>query len=749
MPSSTATTTAYTTKTGLSNGNSYDFRVRAVNSANNGGASDEATALMIPAKPAGVAAAAGLNVATLSWTDPGNASIRRWEYRYKTDGSFPQSCTTDDPPVCTDVWTAVPSSSATTASYLVTGLENAVEHTFEVRAVNVTGNGVASDQVKVTPVAIVNKPASLTVAFRDAVSLSYKWALTWTDPDGWADADITHWQVRTQRPDGVWADWATIAPSDKDTRTYQSLASTSRDSVVSAQVRAVNAVGNGDAATVRFLPDKPSGLSLTRVVPPTQAAYQIDLAWDALGDTSVDRWQRRQRQPGGNWSQWRDLSGTDASSTGYSGLTIAAVPQMEVQVRAVNEAGRGPASDTDTVTMTPAAPTLTATRCDTVTADTNAACGSSTDDREVGLTWAVSPADGTITSWHYRYRAVGGDWPQNCTTDTPPVCTDYWRRVSKPAGVNLKDVRAQLVASGLRHGNAYEFQVRASSLAGIGLPQAPTATPTVTMRPAQPQTISVSNVEKNGTDLEVEWGASAGAAEYEYQYNAINGTGPPAAPTNVSATAGNASVALGWASVNDLTVTRFDVRWKKTLPATNAWGVWTPIPSSSYATTSHTVSGLSNNNEQYSFQVRAVRPGAPGPASGTVTATPSASANTNALGSASTRSGASAFSGGGTQQGVQGAGAGQDAHRTAGAQSQNCPAQGTWHSVATLTVEVTCLTEGTEYAFQVRGTMANRTDPGEPSSVVVAVPAQVPGAPTGLAAERIGGRAGPELGSGH
>ena len=118
------------TATGLTNDTEYKFKIRAVNASGDGAESDEATATpkSVPAKPAGFAAAALSLSAKLTWTDPSDSSITRWEYRSKTDGSYGD-------------WTAIPGSTATSTSFTKTGLTNNTAHTFQVRAVNAYGDG--------------------------------------------------------------------------------------------------------------------------------------------------------------------------------------------------------------------------------------------------------------------------------------------------------------------------------------------------------------------------------------------------------------------------------------------------------------------------------------------------------------------------------------------------------------------------------------------------------------------------------
>ena len=690
--------TTSATVTGLDNGTTYTLRVRAYNAAEGGVASAGATALMAPAQPAGLAVVGRNGFADLSWTAQGDTSVSGWQYRYKTDGGYGN-------------WTAVADSGAATASATVTGLTNGTEHTFQIRAVNATAAGVASAEASATPVPLPAKPTGLAVTFRDSTSSSYKWSVSWGDP---GNSTITGWQFRTSAAAGSWDTWTDVADSTATTTSYQSPAAWSKNALRAVQVRAVNRSGSGTASDeASLLPSpQPAGLSATRV--PSQ--FAANLSWTALGDASVDVWQVRRRAVGTpTWSLWRDLVGTDDSSTAHSNVAAQQAAQAEFQIRAVNEAGAGVASASATVMLSPSAATLTAVRCDANTSDSPAAdCGGwpdgSTDDRDVGLGWTLATADTTITGWGYRWRKHGEQWPQNCTSANPPVCTDWWRNVSKPSGKQHHELRSQLIGSGLRHGNTYEFQVRASNAGGAG---SVSNTVAVTMKPAAPQGITVSNVAKDGDALALAWSAAAGAAQYQYRFDAISLTGPPAKPANLSATAGNASVSLSWDGLGDLTVSRFDARWKKS--SASDYGPWTPVPSSTNATTGHTVSGLTNGAE-YSFQVRAVRPGAPGEASDAATATPSASA------SASNSSVRGGQTGGASAQ---------------AAQQQNCPTEGQWEAVNGTSVDVTCLTEGTEYVFQVRGTMAGGSDPGKPSSRVVSVPAQVPAKPANLSARPI------------
>ncbi len=86
---------------------------------------DEPTA---PARPTGLSARPGDQRVILTWDDPADSSISRYEYRIRYTG------------VAWSDWTAMPTSGATTTSFRVEGLDNGIEYRFKIRAVNSVGN---------------------------------------------------------------------------------------------------------------------------------------------------------------------------------------------------------------------------------------------------------------------------------------------------------------------------------------------------------------------------------------------------------------------------------------------------------------------------------------------------------------------------------------------------------------------------------------------------------------------------------
>ncbi len=147
------TGTSYTV-TGLTNGQEYTFKVRAVRvstldnitTTDNGLASDPGVSatpmLSPPAAPTGFSATPGDGKVTLRWTAP-SGPITGYQYSQNGGG-----------------WTSTGWTPATGTSTIrtVIGLTNGTTYTFKVRAVNSGGNGAESGQASATPDASAPPP---------------------------------------------------------------------------------------------------------------------------------------------------------------------------------------------------------------------------------------------------------------------------------------------------------------------------------------------------------------------------------------------------------------------------------------------------------------------------------------------------------------------------------------------------------------------------------------------------------------
>ena len=110
----------------------------------------------IKAAAPAVSASEGDGKVTLSWTDPDDDGITKYQVKQWTGASEPDPGT----------WTDIASSDADTTSHEVTGLTNGTEYSFRVRAVTDGLEGVQSNVVSATPAEAVTGPAFVSATAR-------------------------------------------------------------------------------------------------------------------------------------------------------------------------------------------------------------------------------------------------------------------------------------------------------------------------------------------------------------------------------------------------------------------------------------------------------------------------------------------------------------------------------------------------------------------------------------------------------
>ena len=274
--------------TGLTNDVVYTFQLRGVNASGNGPASDrlDATPKAVPYAPTNLSAAGGNGQVALSWDDPEDDTITG--YKYSTDGGT--------------TFAEIGGSGATTTTYTVTGLTNGVTHTLALRAVNDLGNGAPSTvSALMVPVA----PANLSAAPGDG-----KVALSWADP---GNATITKYQYST---DGG-ANFSDFDGGSNSATTAYTVTGLTNYQEYSFQIRAVNASGEGPAsnsasATPRApKPAKPTGLGAVA------SDTRVTLSWDNPGNSTITGYELAEVIP----EDWLTASGGAAGA--HFGISVA------------------------------------------------------------------------------------------------------------------------------------------------------------------------------------------------------------------------------------------------------------------------------------------------------------------------------------------------------------------------------------------------------------------------------------------
>ncbi len=595
----------------LTNGTSYSVNVRADNAIGVGTGSipASATPLTVPDPPTSIAAVSDTNSADVSWTPPGN-----------TGGS----------PVTTYVASAyatpnsqTPLASCTTSltSCTINGLTDGVVYYVSVIAQNAAGSGTGSTPVvAVIPLERPGAPTLNSLTSGDSfLSLDFS-----AGTDG--DAPVTSYQY--QLNGGAWV----LASS---TTTPLTITGVTNGTSYDVALRGVSSAGAGVASTTL------TGTPYTFPDPP-DASTTVAAGVDGVAGAIAVTWLA----PNDNGSPITSYTATAFNApTAGSQVTTCTTATLTctlnglsdntlyyVSLQSMNAAGFSPRSARIAV-----ATSLLPGAVSAVTGTPG--------DGQVALTWTPGGDGASPVSDYTVWYSSGGSYTQFADA----VSAD-----------------TSLTVTGLTNGTPYTFEVYAVNDGGTGpvsdasdpvtpatLPDAPTigvatgdnASATIAWTPpadngGDPVTgyvitpssgtpITVGNVTSyvlgglsNGTAYTFQVAAIT-AAGTSLQSTASNSVTPsptaPGAPTILTATAGNASVSLAWATPTDnggSAVTGYVITPTSGLPVTVG------------NITTYTVTGLTNGIG-YAFVVAAINTigtGGNSAPSGSVTPSPTAPA---------------------------------------------------------------------------------------------------------------------------
>ena len=298
------------TLTGLTNGTTHTFEVRAVNGVGDGSAARvSATPAGGPGRPGSLSASRGNGRVTLRWSaaSSNGSAITRYEYQRGSSN-----------------WSTV-SGGASARSKTVTGLSNGTKYTFRVRAVNGVGAGSPAT-VSATPAGGPGRPGSLS-----ASAGSGRVTLRWSAASSNGSA-ITRYEY--QRGSSRYSTVSGGASARSKTVT-----GLTNGTKYTFRVRAVNGVGAGSAATVSAtpagVPGAPQNLRASTGI------GKVTLSWGAASSngSAITHYEYKR----GN-SRYSTVSGgASARRQTVTGLTGGLT--YTFYVRAVNGVGAGsPAS---------------------------------------------------------------------------------------------------------------------------------------------------------------------------------------------------------------------------------------------------------------------------------------------------------------------------------------------------------------------------------------------------------------------
>ena len=337
--------------------------------------------------------------ADLHWSDPGDESIVKYQYKIRPA----RSGTIDSQ------WIDIPGSGASTTSHTFV-FPTPEMYSIRLRSINSAG-ATAARPVNVKSFwPALAAPSGLKASLSgSSVSLISSVSLSWDNP---YDGSIHKYQyrIKTVGTSSTWSNWADIPNSDGSTTSYRIRNVTgSERRVVQLRATRLSLGGTGSPASASTGPPaQPSGLNIPggwRTVsslwgpqvgaPASSPKGEVDLHWSDPGDESIVKYQYRIRQTGTegtNNSQWIDIPGSGASTTNYK-FVVPTDREYRLGLRAVNNAGAAFKKFTVWPSWTaPAAPS---------------GLKASLSGNTVSLSWDNPFADGSIYEYQYRIKTVG------------------------------------------------------------------------------------------------------------------------------------------------------------------------------------------------------------------------------------------------------------------------------------------------------------------------------------------------------
>ncbi len=365
IPDSNAGTTSFT-RTGLTPGTSYQFKLRAVAGATPGAASNARSSstdyVPSPAFLHDQFVRTQTSI-TLKWSAASSNEITRWEVRYKLSsaGSFGK-------------WANV--GGATTRTHTVTDLSPNTEYDFELRALvgsassavrqyttSTTAAGRTPTPTPIpTPTPTPTPAPRVTVTAPPAPHLGNFQATIATITLNWSISDsagVTKYQYQQKAGGGSWSAWTDIPDSNAGTSSFTRTGLTPGTSY-RFKLRAVAGATPGTASMERSISTEhvPSGAWLYDEFVRTGAS--ITLKWKSDSSNEIAKWELRYKlSSAGSYGKWTNVGDATTRTHTVSGLTADTQYDFELRALVGSTPGRVQRYTTSTTAAAQQSPTNT------------------------------------------------------------------------------------------------------------------------------------------------------------------------------------------------------------------------------------------------------------------------------------------------------------------------------------------------------------------------------------------------------
>jgi titin len=399
----------------LTNGNSYQFRVRATN-AFGVGAWSTASSSVVPFDVASapiISATAGSNKIDLNITALSNNGSTITAYQYSINGGA--------------TWVAF---GSTAASQTISSLVNGTTYTVRVRAINAAGAGPAVTSSPLTPLGQASAPTISAITALNASAV-----ISFAEPTDNGGAPITNYKYSLN-------DGAFTALSPAATTSPITISGLSNGETYSIKLLAVSGALDGLASntmtvTPMTTPSAPTSLTATSA----NSSASISFTSGANGGAAITAYQYS-IDSGASWVS----ANTTSSPVLVTGLTNG--NSYDILVRAVNAVGAGASATINSVAVgtRPSAPQI------------GVVTGTS---GSITLPFTLNDNGAPVSLHEYQLRenptACAGVYDASAANGTP---WSSWTPFSPS--------NSSLVLTGLTNGTCYEVSIRATNSFGVG-----------------------------------------------------------------------------------------------------------------------------------------------------------------------------------------------------------------------------------------------------------------------------------------
>jgi fibronectin type 3 domain-containing protein len=426
--------------TGLSTGQTYYYRISAINSVGTGSASSEVSATptssstaSVPSAPRDLsAAAASPTSVNLFWLPPSNNGgypITGYKIEYRI-GSGTYS-----------VLVANTGSESTTYSH--TGLTTNQVYVYKVSAITQFGTGLASSEAQAQPrsTSTVSPPSAPSSLSATAISPTQV-HLSWTAPTSNGGAPITGYKIEYKVGSGT---YTVLVSSTGSTSTSYTHGSLQTETSYSYKVSAINSAGasstsNEASATPTStssagVPSAPLSLNAAASSP-----TQINLTWSPPsnnGGYPITGYKIEYKVGSGTYTVLEQ----NAQGTTYSHTGVTSSQSYTYRVSAINSLGTGSPSNESTATPATA---------NTVPSEPRNLAALPASSTQINLSWAAPSNNGGSQILGYRIEFQRNSGP-------------YEVLVS-----NTQSTSTSFTHTGLASGSTYNYRVSAINSSGVG-----------------------------------------------------------------------------------------------------------------------------------------------------------------------------------------------------------------------------------------------------------------------------------------